>query len=135
MPGLGWARRARNTLEGLYRVVRRPIDSGRRARFQRCGQLPNSVWGGQYSQSCVSKTATLMPRAARVLKMGQVPKKAAMPRIETIAEATASCRHTSPGTRMPKNEKAAPTKPRRDRSQKALAIAVAVVLGRVGRSQ
>jgi hypothetical protein len=39
--------------------------------------------------------------AASVLNIGHVPKKMTMLAIQTIVEPTASCLHTSPGTRMP----------------------------------
>jgi len=120
-------------LRGLYRVVRRPIElTGMRC--ERGDHLPNIVWGGHCSQSWVTKTATLIPRAARVLKIGHVLKKAAIPRVETTAEATASCRQASPGTKIPQNERPAPTNPIRERSQKRLATAVAVEGGSFGRS-
>lgn len=64
-------------------------------------------------------------RAASVLNVGHVPMKSAMPRIETIAEATASCLHAFPGTRMPQNDRVAATNPIRDRIQKMLATVVA----------
>jgi hypothetical protein len=64
--------------------------------------------------------------------MGQVLKKTTMPRVEAIAEATASCRQTSPDSMMPQNARAAPMKPRREMAQKALATAVAVVVGSEG---
>ena len=66
--------------------------------------------------------------------MGQVPKKSAMPRIETMEEATAICLHASPGTRRPQNDRAAATKPIRDRTQKMLAAVVAAGAGSEGNS-
>ena len=71
-------------------------------------------------------TVLFTPMAATVLNIGQVPKKTTMPKVDTIAEATVSCRHISPGIRAFQSERATMTKPIKDTIQKILAMMVAV---------
>ena len=75
------------------------------------------------------------PRAASVLKVGQVPGKSVMPRVETIEKARATCLHASPGTRMPQNDMAAATNPMVERTQKMLATVLAAGAASEGNSQ
>ena len=69
------------------------------------------------------------------MKVGHIPKKSAMPRMETIEEARASCLHASPGTRMPQNDMDAATNPIADRAQKILATVLAAGAASEGNSR
>jgi len=67
--------------------------------------------------------------------VGQVPRTSVMPTAETIADATESCLHSSPGRRTPQKDIAAATNPIADTTQKTPATTVDADGARDGKSQ
>jgi len=91
--------------------------------------LSNILGGGHFIHNNATRIAPFITKAMAVSKVdilrlgapGQVPEKSAIPSVEMIEEAMASCLHASPGTRIPQSDKDAAMKPMVDRSQKTLA--------------
>lgn len=107
-----------------------------------CHQLLNSACGGHCIHNKATRTARLMTRAMMVSTVeslrlgapGHIPEKRAIPTVEMIAETTASCLHTPPGTNVPQKDKADAMKPTVDRSQNMLAITAAARNESAGKS-